>query len=246
MLQRLYIHNFRCLENFELSLKDMPSALLIGKNGAGKSTVGTALELLQHIGRGINQVDALVKTTDFARGRTEVPIRFEIEVLIGDKLYQYTLALEWPHHFDAVRIFEEQLIVSGKSIYQRQNASVTLHNAQFMVDWHLVALSVIQVQSEADPLHIFKTWLARMIILAPIPSLITGESHGETLKPKRDGTNFGEWFSGLLIRYPAAYMRVVQYLTEVMPDIRDFQFELLGRFQNDERPISTKSGRYAC
>ena len=37
MLQRLYIHNFRCLENFEFKPSDASSALLIGKNGAGKS-----------------------------------------------------------------------------------------------------------------------------------------------------------------------------------------------------------------
>ena len=56
MLQRLYIHNFRCLENFELNLKDMPSALLIGKNGSGKSTIASALEIFQSIGRDINKV----------------------------------------------------------------------------------------------------------------------------------------------------------------------------------------------
>jgi len=233
MFQRLYIHNFRCLENFELHLKDMPSALLIGKNGAGKSTVGTALEVLQRIGRGINRVGQLVQNHDFARGRTDVPIRFEIEVLIGDKLYQYTLALELPKHFEELRIFEEQLNVSGESIYSRQGASVTLGTAKFMVDWHLVALPLIHERSEDDPLHIFKTWLARMIILAPIPSLMTGESNGETLKPTRDGANFGEWFSGLLARYPAAYMLIDKYLREVMPDILDFQNELIGKdFKN--------------
>jgi predicted ATPase len=231
MLQRLYIHNFRCLENFELHIKDMPSALLIGKNGAGKSTVGIALEVLQSIGRGINRIGHLVRTEDFARGRSDVPIRFEIEVLIDEKLYQYTLALEWPENFEALRIFEEQLIVSGEPIYSRQGASVTLHNyeAKFMVDWHLVALPVIQKRSEADPLHIFKTWLAHIIILAPIPSMMTGESNGDTLEPKRYGANFGEWFSGLLGRYPAAYMQVDKYLREVMPDIRDFQNELIGK-----------------
>ncbi|EDN69871.1 ATPase [Beggiatoa sp. PS] len=229
MLQRLYIHNFRCLENFELHLKDMPSALLIGKNGAGKSTVGTALEVLQRIGRGINRVGHLVQTQDFARGRTEVPIRFEIEVLINEKLYQYSLALEWPKYFEELRILEEQLNVSGESIYSRQGASVTLGTAKFMVDWHLVALPIIQERTEADPLHIFKTWLAYIIILAPIPSLMTGESNGETLKPKQDGTNFGEWLSGLLGRYPAAYMQIDKYLRAVMPDIQDFQNELIGK-----------------
>lgn len=97
------------------------------------------------------------------------------------------------------------------------------------MDWHLVALPVIQEQSETDPLHIFKIWLARIIILAPIPSLMTGDSSGETLEPKRDGSNFGEWFSGLLSRYPAAYTQVDQYLREVMPDIKDFLNELIGK-----------------
>ncbi len=92
MLQRLYIHNFRCLENFELPIKGMSSALLIGKNGAGKSTIASALEVLQSIGRGINRVGQLVQSKDFARGRSDVPIRFEIEVLIEKKLYKYTLA----------------------------------------------------------------------------------------------------------------------------------------------------------
>jgi len=44
MIQRLYIHNFRCFENFELNLKDKRSAVLIGKNGSGKSTISRVLE----------------------------------------------------------------------------------------------------------------------------------------------------------------------------------------------------------
>jgi len=235
MIQRLYIHNFRCLENFELSLKDLSSALLIGKNGVGKSTISDVLQIFQSIGRGTNRVRDLVKPKDFARGRFDVPIRLEIEVLLQEKLYQYILAFELPENFRELRVFEEQLLVTGEPIYSRTQAQVTLHTswrnseAQFLVDWHLVALPIIQEQSETDPLRIFKTWLARMMILAPIPSLMTGDSDGETLEPKRDGSNFGEWFSGLLSRYPAAYTQVDKYLREVIPDIQDFLNEQIGK-----------------
>jgi len=145
------------------------------------------------------------------------------------------LALELPEKFKELRVFEKQLLVAGDPIYSRKEAQVSLYNrsqnreAQFLVDWHLVALPVIQQQSETDPLHIFKTWLAHMIILAPIPSLMTGDSNGETLEPKREGSNIGEWFSGLLGRYPAAYTQVDQYLREVMPDMKDFLNELIGK-----------------
>ncbi|WP_346291951.1 AAA family ATPase [Sphaerothrix gracilis] len=232
MLQRLYVHNFRCLENFELSLKAMSSALLIGKNGVGKSTIANALEVLQNIGRGTNRIGKLIQAKDFSAGRSNIPIRFEIEVLIKEKLYKYIIALELPGGFKELRVFEEQLLVSGNSIYSRREAQVTLNahdrEAQFLVDWHLIALPLIQERSETDPLHIFKTWLARMIILSPIPSLMTGDSNGETLELKRDGSNFGEWFSGLLGGYPAAYREIDRYLQMAMPDISDIQNELAG------------------
>jgi len=213
----------------------MSSVLLIGKNGTGKSTISSALQILQSIGRGINRVGQLVQSKDFARGRSDVPIRFEIEVLLDEKLYHYVLALELSGNFKELRISEEQLLCAGTPIYSRKEAQVTLHasfqnrEAHFLVDWHLVALPVIQEQTETDPLWIFKTWLAHIIILAPIPQVMTGDSSGETLQPTRDGANVGEWFSGLLGRYPAAYTLIDRYLRKVMPDLRDFQNELRGK-----------------
>jgi predicted ATPase len=230
MLQRLYVHNFRCLENFELKTGAIPSVLLIGKNGSGKSTIKSALEVLQQIGRGINRVGELVQPKDFARGRSDVPMRFEIEVVLAGKPYHYILALEFPENFKELRILDEEILVAGKSIYSRKGAQVTLHkSAQFYLDWHLIALPVIQVQSETDPLHIFKTWLSRTIILSPIPSLMNGESKGETLEPKRDGSNLGEWLSGLLGRYPAAYTEIDSYLRQVMPDIAEIRNDPAGK-----------------
>ncbi len=232
MLQRLYIHNFRCFENFELILKDMPSALLIGKNGAGKSTVGVALEVLQEVGRGNNRIRDLFKLKNLSYGRPDVPMRFEIEVLLDQKLYQYVLAFELPTGFKESRIFEEQLLLNSEPIYSRKEAQITLyrHDVQsvFVIDWHLVALPIIQVSSETDPLQIFRTWLARMIILAPIPTSMNGDSIRETLEPMRDCFNFGEWFSGLISRYPAAYSLVDKYLHEVVPDIKDIENKLIG------------------
>lgn len=234
MLQRFYVHNFRCLENFELTTKEMPSVLFIGKNGTGKSTIAAALKILQSIGRGTNRVGKLVQPKHFAQERSNVPIRFEIEVLLQKRLYKYALALELPDRFRELRVAEEQLLVDGHPIYSRREAQVLLHaspqngEARFLVDWHLVALPVIQEQSTTDPLNVFKAWLARMVILAPIPSLMTGESRGETLEPDRDGSNFAAWFTGLLSHYPAAYTQLERHLREVMPDLRDFLNEPVG------------------
>ena len=96
VIRRLYVHNFRCLENFELPVSGQSSVLLIGKNGSGKTTVGLALEILQKIARGTNRVGDLVKPKDLARGRTDVPMRFEIEVELEAEVYRIRRCLRVP------------------------------------------------------------------------------------------------------------------------------------------------------
>ena len=229
MIHRLYVNNFRCLENFDLPLKGMSSALLMGGNGSGKSTVLHVLEILQRIARGENRTGHLLQPEDFSYGRFDAPMRFEIEVFLQERLYLYTLALELPEKFKELRILEEALSVDGQAVYTRKEAEVSLFRrspnsedtARFLVDWHLAALPLIQASPDTESVRIFRTWLAHTVLLAPIPSLMTGESGGETLEPERDGSNFAEWFTGLLSRYPSSYTSVERSLRQVMPDIKD-------------------------
>ena len=235
MINRLYVHNFRCLENFELPLAELPTALLIGRNGTGKSTVGKVLAIFQSISRGTNRVGQLVSPKDFARGRADVPIRLELEVVLAQRRYHYVLALELPQGFKELRIAEESLSCEGHRIFSRKEAQVTLHasgqdrEAQFRVDWHIFALPLIQRQSEQDPLNLFRNWLSRTILLSPVPSLMTGESQGGTLEPVSTGEDFAAWFTGLLSQYPAAYATIDAHLKQVMPDTKDFLNESTGR-----------------
>ena len=64
--------------------------------------------------------------------------------------------------------------------------------------------------------------------------------------PKRDVTDFGEWFSGLLANSPAAYTQIDRYLKEVMPDFKDIKNPFIGtdarsltvQFQQDQASLS--------
>lgn len=247
MLQRLYVHNFRCFVNFELSINRAPSALLIGKNGTGKSTIGAVLKRFQQIGRGINRVRELVGVEDFSYRRTNLPLRLELEALLEGRLFRFSLALELPEGFRELRVAEERLSVDDSCVYSRTEAQVVIpasggREAQFLLDWHLIALPVIQERSAGDPLRVFKSWLARMIVLNPIPSHMDGDSTDETLEPQEDGANIGGWFSGLLGRYPAAYTDIDQYLRAVMPDLKDFQNEVVGKTAKNMKVNFEKDG----
>ena len=82
--------------------------------------------------------------------------------------------------------------------------------------------------------------------LSPIPSHISGDSEGDTLLPNREVTNFGEWFSGVLLHSPAAYTEIDRSLREVMPDLEDIKNPVIARdsrsisvqFQQDEASLS--------
>lgn len=155
-------------------------------------------------------------------------MRFEIEVELDSKIYEYIISFEFPENFKEPRILEEKLTAEKKTLYTRQAAQVYLakthgdREAKFLIDWHLVALPIIQ-DSEGDPLFIFKQWLARMFILRPTPSLILGDSTTETLQPNAAVTDFGAWFTGLLAYAPAIYTDIDTYLKQVMPDLVDIQ-----------------------
>jgi hypothetical protein len=156
-------------------------------------------------------------------------MRFEIDVELESKVYRYAVAFEFPDGFKELRVFEERLTVDGRPVYSREVAQVRLARlgveteANFRIDWHLVALPIVQQQSVNDPLFVFKQWLARMLILRPMPSLIRGDSDQEALQPNVQVTNFGDWFSGLLAFAPSAYTRIYEYLKQVMPDLKDIK-----------------------
>lgn len=253
MIKRLYVHNFRCLENFELPVASKPSTLLIGGNGAGKSTVGHALGMLRSVARGATRIRDLVKPKDFARGRSDSPMRLELDVELGRSVYQYVLAFELPAGFSELRVLEERFVVDGAPVFTRKNAQVFLGpgpGARFLIDWHLVGLPIVQETGEADPLAIFKRWLSRMLVLAPEPRRMLSESSGASLEPDRAVANVGEWFTGLVASSPAAYATIASYLKDVMPDFTSITNPLTGsetrnlivNFQRDSATLALPFG----
>jgi len=249
MIRKLYVHNFRCLEGFELSLAEHPTALLIGRNGSGKSTVGDVLEKLQQIARGNNRIGELFLADDFALGRQDLPMRFALDVELSGARYHYELALELPERFHELRVLEETLSCGGQEVYTRERAQIHLfrgnaaHEAQFLLDWHLVALPVVQEQAETDPLAIFRKWLSQLLVIAPIPQRIGGESDGDTLLPDRHVAQFSRWFTGLLTHSPSAYQEISETLREWMPDLKEIKNLPVGRNAREIRVQFQREGK---
>ena len=176
----------------------------------------------------------LLKPKDLVRGRTDVPVRFEIEVEIHAKIYRYVVAFELSDVNKELRVLEEWLVEDGTTLYKRQLAELRLARAgqldeSFALNRDLVALPIVQGRSANDPIFIFKQWLANMLILRPVPSLILGDSEHATFQPNVQVTNFAAWFTGLLISTPGAYTKLFEYLRQVMPDLKDIKNQVVGQ-----------------
>ncbi len=177
----------------------------------------------------------LLLPRDISHGKLDVPVRIEMEVDLEGVRYEYKLAMDLPEGFRELRVAEESLVVGGQTKFDRRVADVILPRgddappARIGLDWHLVWLPIMQATSEADPVHIFTQWLARMIILRPYPLRIKGDSTEETLHPNTEVTNLGDWWSGLIAHAPAAYSRIDASLKLLMPDLKDIKNPVIAR-----------------
>lgn len=230
MLQRLYIHNFCCLQNFEIKPGDNASLLLIGKNGTGKSTLAKALSIFQKIGSGTSRMRSLVSGADFILGRTQERMAFEIELSFGGKTFTYSLVLDAPDSFRELRVVEENFFVDAVPVYTREKAQVThytVKHSEFSLDWHTVALPLITEKGNG-PVQQLRNWMKQMHILAPIPQLMGGESRGVIEPLALSCENFADYLTALLNEYPASYASIDTFLKQLMPDFKVFRNTRIG------------------
>lgn len=219
MIERLYVQNYRCLDSLTLEFAGKSSALIIGKNGAGKSTIRLALAIIQSISRNSSRVNKVIVPSDFSFHRTDRPMRFEIEVALAGKRFLYAVSFDWPDHFREARILDEKVSVNGQAVFTRQLAQVDLAGgASFGLDWHVFALPVINEKPPDRSIQDLKAFLASLILMAPVPAKMSGFSEQPTDELKEDASNFASCLRGLLDKKPAAYGAFDGFLRSVLPD----------------------------
>lgn len=124
------------------------------------------------------------------------------------------------------RVLQKNTYLSMEIQYSLvKTAEVTLANdgPKFSLDWHVVALPVINERPREKSVEQIRAFFASMILIAPIPANMLGFSEDETIELQHDAGNFASWFNALLSRYPAAYSVLEKYLRAVIPDLAYFE-----------------------
>lgn len=243
MLKKLYVHNFRSLQNFELDLTHIKSALLLGKNGSGKTSVFDAIEIFQQIAQGVTQIKNLVKKQDFAFSDTTKPMKFELVVELDAKQFIYTIEVEMPEGFREPKIRHEQMKCDGNIIFEREGGRTLLNSkAEFTLDWHHFGLPLISVRDNNEPIAQFREWLSSIIVLSPCPKYFATTSKGVNVYLDREGNHLLDWIRELLAENPNLYSEMIEFLSYRL-DISLFKFNSIGadekelkiEFQNDSK-----------
>lgn len=224
MIERLYVHNFRCLENFTLDFAGQRSAVLIGRNGSGKSTIRHALEVFQKICRGPNRVKDVIRASDFTRHQKDLPMRFEVVAKIADKRFKYSVSFEWPLEFHEARIAEESLLRDEVPVFTRKQAQVQLDGRpSFGLDWHVFALPIINEKPAERSVQDVKAFFASMMLLAPIPQMMDGFSEDPTTEMDRHAFNYASCLRALLQQKPKAYSEFDSFVKNMMTDFSSIE-----------------------
>jgi predicted ATPase len=229
MIKKLYVNNFKCLQNFELDLNNLNSIFLLGKNGSGKTTIFEVLEIFQKIGQGITSLQELISVESFSFGNQKAPVHFEIEVELNNQTFKYILIIEFPENFNAPRIKKEEFSTGKKNLFSRDGGQTKLkNNTHFLLDWHHIGLPLVLV-SINDPIAIFLEWMKSIIFLAPFPKFFSSLSKIENSKLLKDGSNIIDFTRWLLSSNPSIYVNIYNFLKIRMPDLELFKFETLGK-----------------
>ncbi|MDY6803887.1 MAG: AAA family ATPase [Cyanobacteriota bacterium] len=249
MLKRIYIDNFRCFVNFELAVDSIN--LLLGDNGAGKSTVFDVLRKIQAFVRGDAKVNDIFDSANCTRWQTSPIQSFELEIEGNDGTYKYELAIEHLLERHLSRVLHERLWFDKQPLLKVELGEVQLNRddysqgSNYNFDWSQSVLPLIMSRNDNTKLTWFKERMERFIIVQIIPSLMVDDSDREStrLSPKME--NFASWYRHISQDQGKAF-EITNALREIFDGFAYFKFTEAGESNRILKVCfsATKSGKY--
>jgi predicted ATPase len=233
-ITRLYVHNYRCFVNFEL--RPEGRSLLLGYNGAGKSSIFDVLAAIQDLSvRNTDAPEAFPRETLTAfAGQSDQ--RFELDVLSEWGTFRYVLHLEHEEKRKGVAIVAEAVTLDGKPLYQFIEGSVQLYQDDlsparqaFSFPRGRSFLASLEPNAMNQRVMWFKEFIAGIWVLRFNPARMTGAATDDDTFLARDAANFGAWCRNLLAEAPDAVQRAREALKEVMPAFESVRAQAVGR-----------------
>lgn len=253
MLTRLYADNFRCFVNFECRFG--PSQLILGSNGAGKSSIFDVLRRLRNFCVSGNPLEGFFSNDGFAAStRTRWLANsysaqtFELDVEANGGSYRFKLVIDALDVLSPPQVIREELTFNGGSLFLFDRGVVHLFDDEneekvhYPFDATRSALATITDWPFSPRLTWFKNWLGNLLVFSPDPRQMSGIASQETRTPTVGLTNFADWYRHVRLEeesadYLSDLREVVQGLdTMQLVEAGERRRELRIRFKGEKEP----------
>lgn len=248
MLKRIYIDNYKCLVNLDIQFD--PINLLLGANGAGKSTVFAVLRKIQGlVGRG-REVSDLFSVDDLTRWQKISNQQIELEIEGNGGLYKYELNIEHDLERRLVRIAQERLSFDQELLIDFKGGIAQLYRddyskgPEYPFDWSRSAVASLPSRHDNKKLTWFKERLKRFIVVQINPMDVGSESSQEEEFLDAQCRNFVSWYRQVSQNQGKAF-EITKALQDVLEGFNYFEFEKVGENHRQLRiQISKTSYRF--
>lgn len=243
MLKRLYVHNYKCLVNFEINF-DKDISLFLGANGSGKSTVFEVLDKLRRVIVGEEKVENIFSETDFPRqlGLSHDETRFELDIKIGNEIYKYLLVLEplGLSYILGIAIQEESLYKNNEMIVESKGQMATSkEKEQFNFD---NSRSGISRYLSYHSLR-FLNYLRVFFIVRINPYEMTSAINKANVEVKTDFSNYAEWFAHLNEKNRRGVSVFEKAMRDILVNFDYFRIEQAGQAKVLQVDFENESNR---
>ncbi|MCP4110668.1 MAG: AAA family ATPase [Desulfobacteraceae bacterium] len=231
MLNRIYIDNYKCCVNLEIKFDSIN--LLLGDNGAGKSTVFEVLKKIQGLVCQGSEISELFFTEDLTRWQKTSKQRFELELEGNGGIYKYELEIEYDRLRSLIRIYQERLCFNQKYLIDFVEGNAQLFQDDYSAgplypfDWNRSAIGSLPPRHDNTKLTWFKDRLKQFIIIQINPMQMESESAQETDFLDSQCSNFVDWYRQISQNQGKAF-EITNVLKEIIDGFKYFEFEKVG------------------
>jgi predicted ATPase len=226
MIKRLYVDNFKSLVNFELNLA--PLTLILGANGAGKSTVLHVLSQLRKFVGNEGTTTELFPTGTLTRWETRFVQTFEVDIDGNGGLYKYCLEINHEAERQRTRLQKEELWFREYPLYRSDGTEAQLYRdggregPKVLCDWIRSGPGIIQERRDNTELTWFKERMNGTWVVHLDPRAMGSASRDEHSAPNDDLSNFASWFRHLSQDQQSEVFALTKVLREEVLDGFDY------------------------
>ena len=230
-ITRLYVDNFRCLQNFEL--RPNQTTLLMGLNGSGKSSIRAALFRLRQMMDG-SDVRTLFSADQLTAWDKREEHTFALDLDLDGRCFSYQVVIQHDIDRKFCKVIRESLKSDSLELFSYDGEYAQLFRddgslgPRMISDWHRSGISQMNTRRDNTLLSSFKEAVLGVVIVAIDPVRLTSRSESETCSPSSHFENFVDWLRWHHSEHQEEYYVLTESIQKVLPGFRVFQFDSAG------------------